>query len=169
MLRLSPALLARLMVPVAISVVLFAAACGGDDDNGSASGNGTATVAPADAGDDLAPQPEPPQQINAEVTEAVGGVVDTEARDNFYAPNNLKVSLDETTTIQITNNGSATHNFRIAGVDGAWDTDDDVVSDPEAISSGGAATVEFTPTVAGVYTFRCEFHPTEQGGVIVVE
>ena len=169
MLRLNPALLARLMVPLAISVVLFAAACGGDDDNGSASGNGTATATPVDTGDDLGSQPDSPQQVNAEVTEAVSGVVDTEVRDNFYAPNNLKVSLGETTTIKITNNGSATHNFRIAGVDGAWDTDDDVVSDPEAISSGGAATVEFTPTVAGVYTFRCEFHPTEQGGVIVVE
>jgi plastocyanin len=100
---------------------------------------------------------------------SVGGAVDTEAGDNFYSPNNLKVSLGETTTIQIANNGVAVHNLRIAGVDGEWSTDDDVVSDPDLISGGATATVEFTPTVAGTYTFRCDFHPTEQGGVIVVE
>lgn len=170
MLRLSPAALVRLLLPVALSVLLFAAACGGDDDNGNANGNGdaTATATPADHGDDLDPQPDSAQQIDTEVTEAAGGVIDTEANDNFYAPNNLKVNLGETTTIQITNTGIAPHNLRIAGVDGEWNTDDDVVSDPELITGGETATVEFTPTVAGTYTFRCDFHPLEQGGVIVV-
>jgi plastocyanin len=142
--------------------LLFAAACGGGDDNGNGNGNG-------DNGDGLGSQPDSPQQVDAEVTEAVGGVIDIEEADNFAAPNNLKVGLGETTTIQITNVGIAVHNVRIAGVDGEWNTDDDVVSDPEFISGGGTATVEFTPTVAGTYTFRCDFHPLEQGGVIVVE
>ena len=131
--------------------------------------DGTATATPDEAGDALGPQPDSTQQVDAEVTEAVGGIVNTQANDNFYAPNNLKVSLGETTLIQITNIGADTHNLRIAGADGEWNTDDDVVSDPELISAGGTATVEFAPTVAGTYTFRCDFHPLEQGGVIVVE
>lgn len=160
MLRLSPVALVRLLLPVALSVLLFAAACGGSDDNGN--GNG-------DNGDALGSQPDSVQQLDDDITEASGGVINLETTDNLAVPNNLKVGLGETTTIQVTNAGIAVHNVRIAGVDGEWNTDDDVVSDPEFIPGGDTATVEFTPTVAGTYTFRCDFHPLEQGGVIVVE
>ncbi len=103
------------------------------------------------------------------MTEAVDGVLQTAVEDNFYTLNNLKVPLNETTTIEIVNDGTAINNMRIAGPDGEFNTDDDSVSDPEQITAGSTATVEFTPTLAGTYTFQCDFHPTEQGGVIVVE
>jgi plastocyanin len=102
------------------------------------------------------------------VTEAEGGVLQTAAGDNFFTLNNLSVPLGETTTIEVVNEGTAIHNLRIAGPDGEWDTADDAVSDPDLIPGGQSAVVEFTPTLAGTYTFRCDFHPAEQGGVIVV-
>ncbi len=171
MLNLSPAKWTRIIVLIAAGLLLLAAACGGDDDDDGGSGdNGggdTATTAPAD---DIETQPAVPQEVDDEVTEAVGGVIQTVAADApafAYTPNNLKAPLNETTTIEITNEGTALHNFRVAGPDGEWNTDDDTVNDG-FITGGDTAVLEFTPTLAGTYTFRCDIHPDVQGGVIVV-
>ncbi len=172
MLSFSPAKWTRILVLIAAGLLLLAAACGDDDDDGGNGDNGggdTATAAPAD---DIETQPAVPQEVDDEVTEAAGGAIQTVAADApafSYTPNNLKVALNETTTIEITNEGAALHNFRIAGPDGEWNTDDDTVSDPDLILGGDTAVVEFTPTLAGTYTFRCDIHPDVQGGVIVVQ
>ena len=168
MFNLSPAKWTRILVPIAAGLLLFAAACG-DDDGGD--GDDTATPEPtadATAVDGIQTQPDSPQEVGAEVTEAADGVLQTAVIDNAFTLNNLKVPLNETTTIEITNEGSAIHNMRIAGPDGEFNTDDDSVSDPDQISGGTTAVLEFTPTLAGKYTFQCDFHPTEMGGVIVV-
>jgi len=169
MLSFSPAKWTRIMVLVVAGLLLLAAACGGDDDDGgngdNGDGNGDTPTAPAD---EIEPQPASPQEVEDEVTEAVDGVIQVEARDvpTFeVAPNNLKVTLNETTTIEIANVGAAIHNFRIAGADGEWNTDDDVATD--FITGGDSASLDFTPTLAGTYTFRCDIHPDVQGGVIV--
>ena len=171
MLILSSAKWTRILVPIAAVLLLLAAACGGDDDDGGNGDDGdgdTATpTAPAPA-DDIQSQPDSPQEVGDEVTEAVDGVLQTAAGDNFFTLNNLSVPLNETTTIEIENEGTEIHNMRIAGPDGEWNTDDDSVSDPDLIQGGQSAVLEFTPTLAGTYTFRCDFHTTEQGGVIVV-
>ncbi len=169
MFSLSPAKWTRILVPIAAGLLLFAAACG-DDDGGD--GDDTATPEPtadAKAADGIQTQPDSPQEIGAEVTEAVDGVLQTAVEDNFYTLNNLKVPLNETTTIEVVNDGAAIHNMRIAGPDGEFNTDDDSVSDPDQITAGSTATVEFTPTLPGTYTFQSDFQPTEQSGDIVVE
>ncbi|MCH7952266.1 MAG: cupredoxin domain-containing protein [Chloroflexi bacterium] len=173
MLSLSPVKWTRILVPIAAGLLLIAAACGDDDDGNGDDGDGdtptpeaTVDATPAEG---IQTQPDSPQEVGAEVTEAVDGVLQTAVGDNFYTLNNLKAPLNETTTIEIVNDGNAIHNMRIAGPDGEFNTDDDSVSDPEQITGGSTATVEFTPTLAGTYTFRCDFHPAEQGGVIVVE
>jgi len=126
------------------------------------------TATPTTPADEIESQPSSPQAIGGVVTEASGGALQTAAGDNFYTLNNLKVPLNETTTISIDNEGVIPHNMRIAGADGEWNTADDSVSDPDLILGGQSAVVEFTPTLAGTYTFRCDIHPAEQGGVIVV-
>lgn len=169
MLSFSPAKWTRILVPIAAGLLLLAAACGGDDDDGGNGGNGNGDTATATApADEIQPQPAVPQEVEDEVTEAVDGVIQTVVNDTHYAVSNLKAPLNETTTIEIDNEGLAIHNFRIAGADGEWNTADDSVSDPDLIPSGGSAIVEFTPTLAGTYTFRCDIHPTTEGGVIVV-
>jgi plastocyanin len=173
MLSLSPAKWTRILVPIVAGLLLFAAACG-DDDGGSGGGDdgdgATATEAPTDgtAADEIEPQPASPQEVDDAVTEAVDGVLQTATGDNFFTLNNLSVPLGETTTIEVVNEGTAIHNMRIAGPDGEFNTADDSVTEPDLISGGGTGAVEFTPTLAGTYTFQCDFHPTEQGGVIVV-
>jgi len=174
MVSLRPAALARILVPVSVSLLILAAACGSDDsDNGNGNGNAdtaTPTAAPTDApSDGRGEQPDSPQALSDELTEAVDGSIATTMEDNLFTLNNLKVPLGQVTTIEIANDGAAIHNMRIAGPDGEWNTDDDSVSDPEFVAGGETAIVEFTPTIAGTYTFRCDFHPLEQGGVIVVE
>ena len=167
MLSLSPVKWTRILLPIAAGLLLLAAACGDDDGGNGDNGNGN-TATPTAPADEIQSQPDSPQEVGDEVTEAVDGVLQTAAGDNFYTLNNLKVSLNETTTIEIVNEGAAIHNMRIAGPDGEFNTDDDSVSDPELISGGATGVLEFTPTLAGTYTFRCDFHTTEQGGVIVV-
>ena len=167
MFSLSPAKWTRILVPIAAGLLLLAAACGDDDATPEVSLDATEPPVPTEP--TLVTQPDSPQEIDSEVTEAVDGILQTAVEDNFYTLNNLKVPLNETTTIEIVNDGSEIHNMRIAGPDGEFNTDDDSVSDPEQITAGSTATVEFTPTLAGTYTFRCDFHTTEQGGVIVVE
>ncbi len=170
MLSLSPVKWTRILVPIAAGLLLFAAACGDDDDDDGGNGDGDAATPTATApADGIQAQPDSPQTVGDEVTEASGGALQTAVGDNFFTLNNLKVPLNETTTIEITNDGTAIHNMRIAGPDGEFHTDDDSVSDPDLIQGGESAVLEFAPTLAGTYTFRCDFHPTEQGGVIVVQ
>jgi plastocyanin len=166
MIGLNPVALSRILIPLAACLLLLAAACSSDDNGGDNGDTGTPTDAPSNG---LSAQPDSPQAINDEVTEAADGALATTTTDNSFTLNNLKVPLNETTTISVTNDGIAIHNMRIAGPDGEWSTGDDTVSDPALIAGGETAVVEFTPTIAGTYTFRCDFHPLEQGGVIVVE
>jgi plastocyanin len=142
------------------AVLVVAAACGGGDDDGpSGDGNPNGSISA---------QPDVPQAVGDEVTEAVDGVIETEMIDNSYTFNNFKVGLGETVTIRATNTGLAIHNLRVAGADGEWSTDDDAASEPPLANPGETVEVVFTPTAAGTYTFRCDFHPLEQGGVVVV-
>ena len=103
------------------------------------------------------------------MTEPGGGALVTAVGDNFYTLNNLKVPLNVTTLIHVRNEGVAVHNMRVAGPDGQWNTSDDFVCGEGGINSGGICRELFTPTLPGTYTFRCDFHPAEMGGVIVVE
>lgn len=90
--------------------------------------------------------------------------------DNFFDPEELTVPAGETVTIAITNDGAVIHNMRIAGPDGEYDTDDDAVSDPDVMRAGQEGTIEFTaPAEAGEIDFRCDFHPTEMVGKIIVQ
>jgi plastocyanin len=162
------------LLALAISVAaMLAVACNGDDDEEPPPPDVTpvTTPTPPDVAPPatIAPQPESPQPLDDEVVEAVDGVLDLVMGDNFFAPNNLRAPLGEPLTIQLTNEGSAVHNMRIAGPDGEWNTADDIVSDPEMVLGGDTAVVEWTPQTPGAYTFHCDFHPTEQGGQILIE
>jgi plastocyanin/heme-degrading monooxygenase HmoA len=116
--------------------------------------------------------------VNGEATPTPGegspppsdGVVTISMGDNFFDPNEITVAAGSEVEIDLTNNGAAIHNMRIAGEDGQYNTDDDVVSDPEVISGGQTGTVVWTaPSSAGEIIFHCDFHPTDMIGTITVE
>jgi plastocyanin len=89
--------------------------------------------------------------------------------DNFFDPDSLTVVSGEEISIALVNEGAAIHNVRIAGQDGDYDTDDDIVSDPETMRSGQSGTIDWTPEAPGEQDFRCDFHPTEMTGTITIQ
>lgn len=94
---------------------------------------------------------------------------DVTLTDNAFDKTDLNVSAGAVLTVSLTNEGAAIHNMRIAGQDGEFDTNDDAVSDPDMLSAGETATVEWmVPGEAGDYDFRCDFHPTEMTGTITI-
>lgn len=121
----------------------------------------------------------PPCGQNKAVPVNAGGPVDVvdgttiNMRDNFFevdGETNPEMRVAATTSIAtvLDNLGAAAHNFRIAGPDGEYDTDDDIISDPDLITGGsqGAATIELP---AGTYLYRCDFHPDTMLGDVVAE
>jgi len=90
--------------------------------------------------------------------------------DNFYEPNEFPVKAGQKITINLKNEGAAIHNMRVAGADNKYNNEDDAVSDPENISPGDSGKLEWTaPGKAGVINLRCDIHPTDSTGTIIVE
>jgi mono/diheme cytochrome c family protein len=103
----------------------------------------------------------------------VTGTVAMDMGDNFFELDGgrnptLEVKANEAITIQLTNIGSAPHNQRTSGLDGEFDSDDDAVSDPDAITGGGTGTITFSYATPGTYAYQCDFHAQQMTGEIVV-
>lgn len=127
-----------------------------EEDQAEGEGNEPAPTASPDNGEDPGPSGD------GEVIVSMG--------DNFFDPNDITVAAGAETTFQLTNDGIAIHNMRIAGDDGEYNTDDDTVSDPALVSGGGTATLDWTaPTGAGEIIFRCDFHPIDMIGTLTVQ
>jgi len=90
--------------------------------------------------------------------------------DNFFEPNKFPVKTGQRITINLQNDGAAIHNMRVAGADNKYNNEDDAVSDPENISPGDSGSLVWTaPGKAGVINLRCDIHPTDSTGTIIVE
>jgi plastocyanin len=152
-------------------LAIFAAACSDSDDSDDVTPAATAAedASESPAGPALLEQPEPVQGIVADVTEPVSGTVEVLIEGVAFENNNLLVPLGAPIVIRVTNDDLQTHNLRIAGLDGSFETEDDAVTDPPSIAAGEAGELTFAPPVAGVYTFRCDIHPDVMGGQIAVE
>lgn len=144
------------------SLLALSFACG-DDDDGNGNGNGDdETAAPTDENGDNGNG-----NGNGNGEEVT---FDVSMGDNFFEPNEFTVPAGATVTFNLTNDGAAIHNMRVAGADNEYNTDDDVVSDPDLVNAGETATVEWTaPDEAGTIDFLCDFHPTDMTGTITVE
>ena len=99
-----------------------------------------------------------------------GGAIAVSMGDNFFDPTEISVASGASVTFDITNNGTAIHNMRIAGPDGSYTSSDSAVSDPQLVTGGQTATLEWdAPSVPGEILFQCDFHPTDMKGTITVE
>ncbi len=145
-----------------LGIALLAAACSsdGDDDDGATGETPAADETPADDGDDAGP-------VSFDIS--MGDTVEPEIT-NFFEADTFTVSTGQEVTFNITNDGVAIHNMRIAGADGEYDTDDDTVSDPDLFQAGDTGTLVWTaPDEAGEIIFRCDFHLRDMIGTISVE
>lgn len=90
--------------------------------------------------------------------------------DNTIEPAEVSVSGAKVLQFNITNEGAAIHNVRIAGADNVYNNEDDAVSDPSLLNGGETAVVQWpAPVAGGTFDFRCDFHPEAMVGTIVVE
>ena len=88
-----------------------------------------------------------------------GGAVAVSMKDNVFEPKDLTVKAGESVTFDLKNEGVAIHNMRIAGADGKYNSDDDGISDPDIVQSGGTAKLDWTaPAQPGQVKFQCDFH-----------
>lgn len=101
--------------------------------------------------------------------EAVDVTLDLTVGDNFFEPAELEVKAGERFRIQITNSGEFVHNLRIAGLDGTFETPDDLVSTPDFQRSGETGELVGKIDEPGDYDFRDDSHPTEAVGKITVK
>lgn len=148
-----PAVVAFLLVATGATFTGAFLATAGDDDE----------AAPVENG-----EPTPPP--NGDGTPPAADVFVVSMGDNFFDPAEFTVAAGTTVTFDITNDGSAIHNMRIAGPDGEYNTDDDAVSDPELFTGGDVGTLVWgVPDSSGEMIFRCDFHPIEMVGTIAVQ
>jgi len=140
------------------ALTLTAAACGGGeetDDNGG--DGGPSATAPATT----------PAEDNGEDGGAVS--FDISLKDNLFEPKEFTVNEGAEVTFNITNEGSAVHNMRVAGVDNEFNTNDDEVSD-QIIAAGAESSVTWTaPVDSGAYGFQCDYHLPDMAGTITVK
>jgi plastocyanin/mono/diheme cytochrome c family protein len=118
----------------------------------------------------LAPQP----AASPAAPVPVEGTVAMEMQDNVFVLNGtnnptLSVAAGAAVTINLTNNGAAVHNLRTAGADAQLDNADDHVSEPDVVPAGATAVLQFSFDTAGTYQYRCDFHPVDMTGEIVVQ
>ena len=100
--------------------------------------------------------------------------------DNFIEYDGTKnpdisVPLGQEVTFDVENQGAAIHNVQVNGTDDTYDiefckTDGDstACSDPEVIRGSESATITIRIAEPGTYNFRCDFHPDEMVGTLVV-
>ncbi len=104
---------------------------------------------------------------------AITGTAEIQTGDNFFQMQGQKnpaltVKAAETVSISVKNSGTAIHNLRVAGPDNKFDTADDLVSDPLAITAGQSGKLSLVVQNAGAYDYRCDFHPNDMKGQITV-
>ena len=153
------------------AVAVLASACGGGDDNTSATTAAATTKLAGTTPATRTPAATTKPAATAATTAPAGAqTFDVTQGNYFFQPKEFTVKAGQKVTFNIKNNGTATHDMRVAGADNQYKTADDAVSKDQAITAGQTSTLEWTaPAKAGKYDFHCDFHPTQMTGAITVQ
>jgi plastocyanin len=131
-----------LLLLVALAIVLVA--CGSDDNtdsgnSGTQSGD-NAGAAPVDLGNVT-------NKGSKDLGSSMSATLELEADDNYFKPTFIKAAPGAKVSVEMKNEGSATHTFTIDG------TSIDKDLEPDA-----TATAEVTVPSSGALEFHCRFH-----------
>ena len=141
-----------LVITVLLLLASVAVTCGGDDDDGSNSGSQpTATRAASEATATTAAPAATATTAAAPASTTApaggGGPISVSIVDFAFSPSTLTVQSGQSVTVNLRNNGSASHTFTIDGV-----------ADSGPLGGGESGSVTFTPAQAGSLTFYCTIH-----------
>ena len=95
-------------------------------------------------------------------------LLDVTASDAAFEPATLTVEAGKSFRINLINNGTVIHTLRIAGPDGVFRTEDDVVL-AAPVNSGASGQVVGKIDAPGTYQFRDDFNPTILTGALTVQ
>ena len=129
----------------------------------STNAQGTIVVKGEPVTEEPTPTPSPGAQEPVDVT------LDVVARDDGFEPDKLEVEAGKKFRINIKNEDQFVHSMRIAGPDGQYDTEDDLASKQTAIKAGETGELVGQIDKPGTYTFRCDFHRTQETGTLTVK
>jgi len=95
---------------------------------------------------------------------------DETTTDNKFSVTAIAVNAGTPATVKVDNQGKALHNWEALGPDGKVVQDDNGknVATPSLVDPGKQASVAFTLSKPGVYSFRCQVHPQEMVGKLYV-
>jgi len=124
---------------------------------------GTIVVRGEPVTEEPTPTPSPGAQEPVDVT------IDVVVRDVGFEPSELEVAAGKKFRINIKNEDQFVHSMRIAGPDGQYDTEDDLASKQSSIKAGETGELVGQIDEPGTYTFRCDFHRTEETGTLTVK
>jgi plastocyanin len=93
--------------------------------------------------------------------------LDVSVSDTAFDPAALTVEAGKTFRITLANTGAFVHKLRIAGPDGRFETEDDIVGG--SVDPGGAGELSGQIDEPGTYPFRDDFRPTTVTGNLTVQ
>jgi uncharacterized cupredoxin-like copper-binding protein len=86
----------------------------------------------------------------------------------FFRPTTVEAEAGEVIEIVVENVGSVAHNWRVSGPDRQFDTPDDFEIDRFSLQPGETGRAIVKIDEPGSYPFRCDFHPQQQVGTLVL-
>ncbi|RLC55589.1 MAG: hypothetical protein DRI30_07315 [Chloroflexi bacterium] len=93
--------------------------------------------------------------------------LDVDMQDNAFEPDALTIEAGTRVKLNLSNLGQFVHNIRIAGPDGEYDTEDDILS--EDVLPGETGELIFELDEDGEYIFRDDFRAETMTGTLTVE
>jgi plastocyanin len=101
----------------------------------------------------------------AATVNAAGTALVEIAKDNSFSPTSFLVPAGQAVTLTLQNQGSAVHNWHVTDVKDAAGKD---IATP--LTDGKrTSSVTFSITKPGTYHFRCDVHPDDMKGTLVVQ
>jgi plastocyanin len=149
----------RPAVVIACLLLIGASAACGDDDDDSGSGSGsTASGSEESSGTTPVSLEGEVNDHGTETAEGANPSVSMEADDFYFGPTFIQAEPGATITIEIENEGDATHTFTV---------DDQNID--EEIDAGDSTEVEVTAPDSGTLEFYCRFHRNRgmQGAIFI--
>jgi plastocyanin len=148
----------RLLVPASLSLLLLASACGGDD-TGTEDGTPSPAASPTETATGSPTPTDSP-------TGGEGEPIEVEAEDIAFQVSEITVVAGSQVTIEFNNRDDVPHNFAVYESEAAAEE----IFSGEILPGPAETTYTFqTPADPGDYFFRCDVHPEEMTGTLVVE